>query len=173
MKVLQQPPSSSTLSNPVEVPDRRQCGSALIHPLPVPLMFAASQSNSSLKKQRSRGIFSTFLCCFRNYNAEPPATNASPPPPPVEENGSPQKVTCQHLLLLVSYFSLIFVTPCFSVCLTLFLFMCHSLLCCSVTRSRSALSLVYVLYFNLFTFACWLSGLLLVLYSLYCYLSVA
>lgn len=124
--VLHFAPSSC---NPVEVPDRRQCASALVHPLPVPLMSTASQSNISLKKQRSRGIFSTFLCCFRNYNAEPPATNASPPPPPVEENGSPQKVTCQHLLLLLSYFTFISVTLCFSVCLTLFLFMCVTLSC--------------------------------------------
>ncbi|MEQ2299199.1 E3 SUMO-protein ligase SIZ2 [Ameca splendens] len=51
----------------------------------------ASQSNSSLKKQRSRSIFSTFFCCFRNYNVEPPATNSSSLPPPVEENGSPPK----------------------------------------------------------------------------------
>ncbi|XP_051809443.1 CTD small phosphatase-like protein isoform X2 [Acanthochromis polyacanthus] len=53
----------------------------------------ASQSNSSLKKQRSRSIFSTFFCCFRNYNVEPPAanTNTSSLPPPVEENGSPPK----------------------------------------------------------------------------------
>ncbi|XP_003977760.1 CTD small phosphatase-like protein isoform X1 [Takifugu rubripes] len=52
-----------------------------------------SQSNSSLKKQRNRGIFSTFFCCFRNYNVEPPAanTNANALPPPVEENGSPPK----------------------------------------------------------------------------------
>ncbi|KAM9323270.1 CTD small phosphatase-like protein isoform 1-T1 [Pholidichthys leucotaenia] len=53
----------------------------------------ASQSSNSLKKQRNRGIFSTFFCCFRNYNVEPPAanTNTSSPPPPVEENGSPPK----------------------------------------------------------------------------------
>uniref|UniRef100_A0A3B3BZY8 protein-serine/threonine phosphatase n=2 Tax=Oryzias melastigma TaxID=30732 RepID=A0A3B3BZY8_ORYME len=51
----------------------------------------ASQSNNSLKKQRSRSIFSTFLCCFRNYNVEPPVTNTSSVPPPVEENGSPPK----------------------------------------------------------------------------------
>ncbi|XP_056914022.1 CTD small phosphatase-like protein isoform X3 [Takifugu flavidus] len=52
-----------------------------------------SQSNSSLKKQRNRGIFSTFFCCFRNYNVEPPAANANANalPPPVEENGSPPK----------------------------------------------------------------------------------
>ncbi|XP_043990746.1 CTD small phosphatase-like protein isoform X1 [Gambusia affinis] len=50
----------------------------------------ASQSNSSLKKQRSRSIFSTIFCCFRNYNVEPPATNSTLPPP-VEENGSPPK----------------------------------------------------------------------------------
>ncbi|XP_013864414.1 CTD small phosphatase-like protein isoform X2 [Austrofundulus limnaeus] len=58
----------------------------------------ASQSNSSLKKQRSRGIFSTFLCCFRNYNVEPPSTNTSSPPPPVEENGSPPKPPAKYLL---------------------------------------------------------------------------
>lgn len=37
---------------------------------------------------------------------------------------------------------------------------CLSLLCCSVTRSRSSLSLVYVLPF-FFSFACRLSGLVL------------
>ncbi|CAF97687.1 unnamed protein product [Tetraodon nigroviridis] len=60
----------------------------------------ASQSNSSLKKQRNRGIFSTFLCCFRNYNVEPPAanTNTSSLPPPVEENGSPPKPPAKYLL---------------------------------------------------------------------------
>uniref|UniRef100_A0AAX7T0D2 Mitochondrial import inner membrane translocase subunit TIM50 n=1 Tax=Astatotilapia calliptera TaxID=8154 RepID=A0AAX7T0D2_ASTCA len=60
----------------------------------------ASQSNSSLKKQRSRGIFSTFFCCFRNYNVDSPATNtnASSPPPPVEENGSPPKPPAKYLL---------------------------------------------------------------------------
>ncbi|XP_077365135.1 CTD (carboxy-terminal domain, RNA polymerase II, polypeptide A) small phosphatase-like a isoform X1 [Festucalex cinctus] len=56
-----------------------------------------SQSNSSLKKHRSRSIFSPFFCCFRNYNdyhVEPPPANnkthALPPPPP-EENGAPPK----------------------------------------------------------------------------------
>lgn len=55
-----------------------------------------SQSNSSLKKHRSRSIFSPFFCCFRNYNdyhVEPPPANnktLSLPPPP-EENGSPPK----------------------------------------------------------------------------------
>ncbi|KAJ8011462.1 hypothetical protein DPEC_G00058470 [Dallia pectoralis] len=52
-----------------------------------------SQSNISLKKQRSRGIFSNFLCCFRNYNVEPPASEntTTPLPPPPEQNGSPPK----------------------------------------------------------------------------------
>ncbi|XP_012671742.2 CTD (carboxy-terminal domain, RNA polymerase II, polypeptide A) small phosphatase-like a isoform X1 [Clupea harengus] len=52
-----------------------------------------SQSNSSLKKHRSRSIFSPFFCCFRNYNVEPPAPNNKPCalPPPAEENGSPPK----------------------------------------------------------------------------------
>lgn len=59
--------------------------------------FAVSQSNSSLKKHRSRSIFSPFFCCFRNYNdyrVEPPPPNnktLSLPPPP-QENGSPPKV---------------------------------------------------------------------------------
>ncbi|XP_010890159.1 CTD small phosphatase-like protein isoform X3 [Esox lucius] len=59
-----------------------------------------SQSNVSLKKQRSRGIFSNFLCCFRNYNVEPPVSNnttTSLPPPP-EENGSPPKPPAKYLL---------------------------------------------------------------------------
>ncbi|XP_038584625.1 CTD (carboxy-terminal domain, RNA polymerase II, polypeptide A) small phosphatase-like a isoform X3 [Micropterus salmoides] len=55
-----------------------------------------SQSNSSLKKHRSRSIFSPFFCCFRNYNdyhVEPPPANnkALSLPPPTEENGSPPK----------------------------------------------------------------------------------
>ncbi|XP_061549258.1 CTD small phosphatase-like protein isoform X7 [Phycodurus eques] len=61
----------------------------------------ASQANSGLKKQRSRSIFSTFFCCFRNYNVEPPATNSSTatlPPPPPEENGSPPKPPAKYLL---------------------------------------------------------------------------
>ncbi|CAL8314105.1 unnamed protein product [Boreogadus saida] len=54
---------------------------------------AASQSNVSLKKQRNRSIFSSFFCCFRNYNVEVPASNtiSSSLPPPVEENGTPPK----------------------------------------------------------------------------------
>lgn len=61
------------------------------------LSLPVSQSNSSLKKHRSRSIFSPFFCCFRNYNdyhVEPPPANnktLSLPPPP-EENGSPPKV---------------------------------------------------------------------------------
>lgn len=64
-----------------------------------------SQSNSSLKKHRSRSIFSPFFCCFRNYNdyhvETPPANNKtlSLPPPP-EENGSPPKV---KLVFFLSY----------------------------------------------------------------------
>ncbi|KAG9347764.1 hypothetical protein JZ751_003779 [Albula glossodonta] len=60
-----------------------------------PPLSDVSQSNSSLKKQRSRGIFSTFFCCFQNYNVEPPSTNnntTSSLPPPVEENGTLPKV---------------------------------------------------------------------------------
>ncbi|XP_057713701.1 CTD small phosphatase-like protein isoform X1 [Corythoichthys intestinalis] len=53
----------------------------------------ASKSNS-LKKHRSRSIFSTFFCCFRNYNVETPVNNSNTPtlpPLPPEENGSPPK----------------------------------------------------------------------------------
>uniref|UniRef100_A0A674N8W2 Mitochondrial import inner membrane translocase subunit TIM50 n=1 Tax=Takifugu rubripes TaxID=31033 RepID=A0A674N8W2_TAKRU len=62
-----------------------------------------SQSNSSLKKHRSRSIFSPFFCCFRNYNdyrVEPPPPNnktLSLPPPP-QENGSPPKPPAKFLL---------------------------------------------------------------------------
>ncbi|XP_062813434.1 CTD small phosphatase-like protein isoform X4 [Anolis carolinensis] len=51
-----------------------------------------SQCNLSLKKQRSRSIFSTLFCCFRDYNVEPPSSNStSVLPPLVEENGGLQK----------------------------------------------------------------------------------
>ncbi|XP_068073219.1 CTD (carboxy-terminal domain, RNA polymerase II, polypeptide A) small phosphatase-like a isoform X1 [Danio rerio] len=52
-----------------------------------------SQSNSSLKKHRNRSIFSPFFCCFRDYNAEPPATNnkTCSLPPPAEDNSSSPK----------------------------------------------------------------------------------
>lgn len=112
------------------------CSPAALPPLP--FVLTASQSNSSLKKQRSRSIFSTFFCCFRNYNVEPPPpnTNTSSLPPPVEENGSPPKVGCSstnHILcdcyfslsswtLLVSFLcSLSYPSPCFcmSVCISL------------------------------------------------------
>ncbi|CAL8322280.1 CTD small phosphatase-like protein isoform X2 [Gadus morhua] len=61
---------------------------------------AASQSNVSLKKQRNRSIFSSFFCCFRNYNVEVPASNtiSSSLPPPVEENGTPPKPPAKYLL---------------------------------------------------------------------------
>ncbi|XP_062377166.1 CTD (carboxy-terminal domain, RNA polymerase II, polypeptide A) small phosphatase-like a isoform X2 [Sardina pilchardus] len=63
-----------------------------------------SQSNSSLKKHRSRSIFSPFFCCFRNYNVEAPAPNNKPCalPPPAEENGSPPKSPAKYLLPEVS-----------------------------------------------------------------------
>ncbi|XP_037747106.1 CTD small phosphatase-like protein isoform X3 [Chelonia mydas] len=51
-----------------------------------------SQCNISLKKQRSRSIFSTLFCCFRDYNVEPPSINSTNTLPPlVEENGGLQK----------------------------------------------------------------------------------
>uniref|UniRef100_A0A8C1HJY3 CTD (carboxy-terminal domain, RNA polymerase II, polypeptide A) small phosphatase-like a n=1 Tax=Cyprinus carpio carpio TaxID=630221 RepID=A0A8C1HJY3_CYPCA len=63
-----------------------------------------SQSNSSLKKHRNRSIFSPFFCCFRDYNAEPPATNnkTCSLPPPAEENSSPPKAPAKYLLPEVS-----------------------------------------------------------------------
>uniref|UniRef100_A0A672SZD9 Mitochondrial import inner membrane translocase subunit TIM50 n=1 Tax=Sinocyclocheilus grahami TaxID=75366 RepID=A0A672SZD9_SINGR len=60
-----------------------------------------SLSNSSLKKKRTRNIFSSLFCCLRSYDAEPPATpnnNSSPLPPPVEENGAPPKPPEKYLL---------------------------------------------------------------------------
>uniref|UniRef100_A0A671NJL2 Mitochondrial import inner membrane translocase subunit TIM50 n=1 Tax=Sinocyclocheilus anshuiensis TaxID=1608454 RepID=A0A671NJL2_9TELE len=60
-----------------------------------------SLSNSSLKKKRTRSIFSSLFCCLRSYDAEPPATpnnNSSPLPPPVEENGAPPKPPEKYLL---------------------------------------------------------------------------
>uniref|UniRef100_A0A4W3JNF8 protein-serine/threonine phosphatase n=1 Tax=Callorhinchus milii TaxID=7868 RepID=A0A4W3JNF8_CALMI len=48
-----------------------------------------SQGNISLKKQRSRSILNSFLCCFRDYNVEAaPTNNNTNAHPPVEENGS-------------------------------------------------------------------------------------
>ncbi|XP_051543722.1 CTD small phosphatase-like protein isoform X2 [Myxocyprinus asiaticus] len=63
-----------------------------------------SQSNSSLKKQRNRSIFSPFFCCFRDYNVEPPASNIKTCslPPPAEENSSPPKPPAKYLLPEVS-----------------------------------------------------------------------
>ncbi|XP_072858925.2 CTD small phosphatase-like protein isoform X1 [Pogona vitticeps] len=57
-----------------------------------------SQCNLSLKKQRSRSIFSTLFCCFRDYNVEPPSPNStSVLPPLVEENGGLQKVRASQI----------------------------------------------------------------------------
>ncbi|XP_058874764.1 CTD (carboxy-terminal domain, RNA polymerase II, polypeptide A) small phosphatase-like a isoform X4 [Acipenser ruthenus] len=65
-----------------------------------------SQSNSCLKKQRSRSIFSTLLCCFRSYNAEPPSCNnsssssSSSLPAPAEENGTLPK--CEQVQVIAA-----------------------------------------------------------------------
>ena len=54
----------------------------------------ASRCNVSLKKQRSRGILSSFFCCFRDYNVEaPPGSGPGVLPQLVEENGGLQKVS--------------------------------------------------------------------------------
>ncbi|XP_040335716.1 CTD small phosphatase-like protein isoform X5 [Herpailurus yagouaroundi] len=59
----------------------------------------ASQCNVSLKKQRHRGILSSFFCCFRDYNVEaPPASGPGVLPPLVEENGGLQKPPAKYLL---------------------------------------------------------------------------
>ncbi|XP_030629553.1 CTD (carboxy-terminal domain, RNA polymerase II, polypeptide A) small phosphatase-like b isoform X1 [Chanos chanos] len=60
-----------------------------------------SLSNCSLKKKRSRSIFSSLFCCFRSYHVEPPATNnnTSTLPPPVEENGAPPKCDQVEVIL--------------------------------------------------------------------------
>ncbi|XP_056599469.1 CTD (carboxy-terminal domain, RNA polymerase II, polypeptide A) small phosphatase-like b isoform X1 [Triplophysa dalaica] len=53
-----------------------------------------SLSNGSLKKKRTRSIFSSLFCCLRSPDVETPASpnnNSSPLPPPVEENGAPPK----------------------------------------------------------------------------------
>uniref|UniRef100_A0A4W3J1S7 protein-serine/threonine phosphatase n=1 Tax=Callorhinchus milii TaxID=7868 RepID=A0A4W3J1S7_CALMI len=53
------------------------------------VVAAMSQGNISLKKQRSRSILNSFLCCFRDYNVEAaPTNNNTNAHPPVEENGS-------------------------------------------------------------------------------------
>ncbi|XP_026872017.1 CTD (carboxy-terminal domain, RNA polymerase II, polypeptide A) small phosphatase-like a isoform X3 [Electrophorus electricus] len=51
-----------------------------------------SQSNSSLKKHRSRSIFTHIFCCFRNYNVEPPSSINKPCslPPPTENGPTPK-----------------------------------------------------------------------------------
>lgn len=70
-----------------------------------PFFFVAvSQSNSSLKKHRSRSIFSPFFCCFRNYNVDPPLQNnktCSLPPPAAENSGSPKVNTCVCVFCLM------------------------------------------------------------------------
>ncbi|XP_032717107.1 CTD small phosphatase-like protein isoform X4 [Lontra canadensis] len=61
--------------------------------------WLSSQCNVSLKKQRSRGILSSFFCCFRDYNVEaPPNSSPSVLPPLVEENGGLQKPPAKYLL---------------------------------------------------------------------------
>lgn len=72
------------------------------------LSITVSLSNSSLKKKRTRSIFSSLFCCLRSYDAEPPATpnnNSSPLSPPVEENGASPKV--RHLYTGSDYSALI------------------------------------------------------------------
>ncbi|XP_072364158.1 CTD small phosphatase-like protein isoform X3 [Scyliorhinus torazame] len=49
-----------------------------------------SQSSVSLKKQRSRSFFNSFLCCFRDYNVDSTTcnSNSNAQITTVEENGS-------------------------------------------------------------------------------------
>ncbi|XP_074055371.1 CTD small phosphatase-like protein isoform X3 [Macrotis lagotis] len=59
----------------------------------------ASQSSINLKKQRSRSIFSSLFCCFRNYNVDTTAIHSTTVlPPVVEENGGFQKPSAKYLL---------------------------------------------------------------------------
>ncbi|XP_042202164.1 CTD (carboxy-terminal domain, RNA polymerase II, polypeptide A) small phosphatase-like a isoform X3 [Callorhinchus milii] len=63
------------------------------------VVAAMSQGNISLKKQRSRSILNSFLCCFRDYNVEAvPTNNNTNAHPPVEENGSIAKPPTKFLL---------------------------------------------------------------------------
>ncbi|XP_027691571.1 CTD small phosphatase-like protein isoform X1 [Vombatus ursinus] len=63
----------------------------------------ASQSSFSLKKQRSRSIFSSLFCCFRGYDADPTAIRSTgAPPPAVEENGGLQKGDQRHVIPIPS-----------------------------------------------------------------------
>ncbi|XP_078087405.1 CTD (carboxy-terminal domain, RNA polymerase II, polypeptide A) small phosphatase-like a isoform X2 [Mustelus asterias] len=59
-----------------------------------------SQSSLSLKKQRSRSFFNSFLCCFRDYNVDSATCNSNTNAqiPPVEENGSIAKPPAKFLL---------------------------------------------------------------------------
>lgn len=59
-----------------------------------------SQSGLSLKKQRSRSFFSSFFCCFRDYNVESANinSNSNVQSPAVEENGSVAKPPAKYLL---------------------------------------------------------------------------
>uniref|UniRef100_A0A6Q2WSV6 protein-serine/threonine phosphatase n=1 Tax=Esox lucius TaxID=8010 RepID=A0A6Q2WSV6_ESOLU len=62
------------------------------------------QSDTSLKKSRSRSIFSPFFCCFTNYHVDPPSSQSTNnktqalPPPTTDENGSPPKPPAKSLL---------------------------------------------------------------------------
>ncbi|XP_072455286.1 CTD small phosphatase-like protein isoform X2 [Notamacropus eugenii] len=63
----------------------------------------ASQSNINLKKQRSRSLFSSLFCCFRNYNVDTTAIHTtSVLPPVVEENGGLQKGDQRHIISIPS-----------------------------------------------------------------------
>ncbi|XP_020820036.1 CTD small phosphatase-like protein isoform X2 [Phascolarctos cinereus] len=63
----------------------------------------AAQSSISLKKQRSRSIFSSLFCCFRNYHVDTTAIHStSVLPPVVEENGGLQKGDQRHVIPIPS-----------------------------------------------------------------------
>ncbi|XP_038654500.1 CTD (carboxy-terminal domain, RNA polymerase II, polypeptide A) small phosphatase-like a isoform X2 [Scyliorhinus canicula] len=59
-----------------------------------------SQSSVSLKKQRSRSFFNSFLCCFRDYNVDSATcnSNSNAQITTVEENGSIGKPPAKYLL---------------------------------------------------------------------------
>ncbi|XP_069771053.1 CTD (carboxy-terminal domain, RNA polymerase II, polypeptide A) small phosphatase-like a isoform X7 [Narcine bancroftii] len=53
-----------------------------------PTQEKVSQSGLNVKKQRSRSFFSSFFCCFRDYNVESTNGSSNVQSPTVEENGS-------------------------------------------------------------------------------------
>uniref|UniRef100_H3A708 CTD small phosphatase like n=1 Tax=Latimeria chalumnae TaxID=7897 RepID=H3A708_LATCH len=65
--------------------------------------FAGSQSSSAMKKQRSRSIFSSLLCCFSDYDVDSSTSDSSAGGSPIcaslsRENGVFPKPPTRYLL---------------------------------------------------------------------------